>query len=261
MTLEPERIAILHSHNSRWRHRFAQRRRLRHAADGAGATEHCDHGGGTNQPWLGPHGHPAAVTRTAHRMTTSEAYSQSRLAVLFLSAFVGGSAERDECYRFHRVRLLAHPVATGWSSNGIATMFSSIRYSATCRTAISAGCSFLTRRLAQTAFRSIRHCIRPSTGRICVCGPIPEQANRFTGFRCWRNATPVVGSYTPASATFELQGAPTGGDYIELAWDEEHYTYQLYGADTLHRRRPHWLTASTRFRKRCRRRRTAPLSR
>jgi hypothetical protein len=47
------------------------------------------------------------------------------------------------------------------------------------------------------------------------------------------NATPVTGSYTPASATFELQGAATGGDYIELAWDEEHYTYQLYGADTL----------------------------
>jgi hypothetical protein len=47
------------------------------------------------------------------------------------------------------------------------------------------------------------------------------------------HAAPVVGSYTAASATFELQGAATGGDYIELAWDEEHYTYQLYGADTL----------------------------
>ena len=23
------------------------------------------------------------------------------------------------------------------------------------------------------------------------------------------------------------------GDYIELAWDQEHYTYQLYGSDTL----------------------------
>ena len=47
------------------------------------------------------------------------------------------------------------------------------------------------------------------------------------------HATPAAGSYTPASATFELQGAATGGDYIELAWDEEHYTYQLYGIDTL----------------------------
>jgi hypothetical protein len=47
------------------------------------------------------------------------------------------------------------------------------------------------------------------------------------------NATPVAGSYAPASATFVLQGAATGGDYIELAWDEEHYTYQLYGSDTL----------------------------
>jgi hypothetical protein len=46
-------------------------------------------------------------------------------------------------------------------------------------------------------------------------------------------ATPATGGYNPASATFELQGTATGGDYIELAWDEEHYTYQLYGADTL----------------------------
>ena len=46
------------------------------------------------------------------------------------------------------------------------------------------------------------------------------------------HATAVDGSCAPASATFELQGAPTGGDYIELAWDQEHYTYQLYGTDT-----------------------------
>jgi len=47
------------------------------------------------------------------------------------------------------------------------------------------------------------------------------------------HAAPVAGTYASASATFELQGAATGGDYIELAWDQEHYTYQLYGADTL----------------------------
>jgi hypothetical protein len=47
------------------------------------------------------------------------------------------------------------------------------------------------------------------------------------------HATAAAGGYTPATATFELQGAATGGDYIELAWDEEHYTYQLYGVDTL----------------------------
>ena len=47
------------------------------------------------------------------------------------------------------------------------------------------------------------------------------------------NTTPVTGSYTAASANFTLQGTATGGDYIELAWDEEHYTYQLCGADTL----------------------------
>ncbi|MGA2134621.1 MAG: hypothetical protein ABSH50_20230 [Bryobacteraceae bacterium] len=47
------------------------------------------------------------------------------------------------------------------------------------------------------------------------------------------NATPVTGSYAPASATFTLQGVATGNDYIEIAWDQEHYTYQLYGSDTL----------------------------
>jgi hypothetical protein len=46
-------------------------------------------------------------------------------------------------------------------------------------------------------------------------------------------ATAVAGSYAAASATFELQGTPTGNDYVELAWDEEHYTYQLSGSDTL----------------------------
>ncbi len=48
-----------------------------------------------------------------------------------------------------------------------------------------------------------------------------------------QHAVPAQGGYTGASATFELQGSPTGGDYIELAWDQEHYTYQLLGADTL----------------------------
>jgi len=47
------------------------------------------------------------------------------------------------------------------------------------------------------------------------------------------HAVPASGSYTPASATFELQGTATTGDYIELAWDQEHYTYQLYGIDTM----------------------------
>jgi hypothetical protein len=48
-----------------------------------------------------------------------------------------------------------------------------------------------------------------------------------------QHATASAGSYQAASATFELQGTPTGSDYIELAWDQEHYTYQLYGTDTL----------------------------
>jgi hypothetical protein len=65
------------------------------------------------------------------------------------------------------------------------------------------------------------------------------------------HATPAAGSYTPASATFELQGAATGGDYMELAWDEEHYTY--------HRPRQRSPIASTPSRRPCRHRRAAPL--
>ena len=48
-----------------------------------------------------------------------------------------------------------------------------------------------------------------------------------------QHASVAAGSYQAASASFTLQGAPTARDYIELAWDQEHYTYQLYGTDTL----------------------------
>jgi hypothetical protein len=47
------------------------------------------------------------------------------------------------------------------------------------------------------------------------------------------HATPIAGSYQPATATFTLQGTITGGDYVELAWSSEHYTYQVTSADTL----------------------------
>ncbi|MCE5306210.1 MAG: hypothetical protein LLG20_01065 [Acidobacteriales bacterium] len=46
-------------------------------------------------------------------------------------------------------------------------------------------------------------------------------------------ANPVEGSYTCASTEFELQGTATTGDYVGLAWLEEHHTYQLYASDTL----------------------------
>ncbi len=47
------------------------------------------------------------------------------------------------------------------------------------------------------------------------------------------HATAVAGSYQPASVEFELQGTPTSGDYVGLAWLSEHHTHQLYGSDTL----------------------------
>lgn len=46
------------------------------------------------------------------------------------------------------------------------------------------------------------------------------------------HATPL-GSYTPATVIFTLQGTPTAGDYIELAWLDQHQNYQLAPGDTL----------------------------
>jgi hypothetical protein len=46
-------------------------------------------------------------------------------------------------------------------------------------------------------------------------------------------ATAIEGSYAPASATFTLQGSVTARDYVEVAWLDEHYTYQMVAGDTL----------------------------
>jgi len=45
-------------------------------------------------------------------------------------------------------------------------------------------------------------------------------------------ATPLD-SAVPAAAQFELQGAPVTGDYIELAWLDQHFNYQFESGDTL----------------------------
>ena len=46
-------------------------------------------------------------------------------------------------------------------------------------------------------------------------------------------ATPVAGNYTAATTSFQLQGTPTAGDYIELAWLDQHFNYQISGGDTI----------------------------
>ncbi len=46
-------------------------------------------------------------------------------------------------------------------------------------------------------------------------------------------ATPTVGSFHCAYADFTLSGTVAAGDYVGLAFLDEHYTYQLYGTDTL----------------------------
>jgi hypothetical protein len=46
-------------------------------------------------------------------------------------------------------------------------------------------------------------------------------------------ATPVAGSFQCAYADFTMSGTVAAGDFVGLAFLEEHYTYQLLGTDTL----------------------------
>lgn len=48
-----------------------------------------------------------------------------------------------------------------------------------------------------------------------------------------KNYATAVGSCTAATAQFELQGTITGGDYIELAWLDQHFNHYVLGAETL----------------------------
>jgi hypothetical protein len=43
----------------------------------------------------------------------------------------------------------------------------------------------------------------------------------------------AVGGYADATVQFELQGTATAGDYIELAWLDQHFNYCLVSTDTL----------------------------
>lgn len=45
-------------------------------------------------------------------------------------------------------------------------------------------------------------------------------------------ATPIVGSYAPASVQFTLMGSVTAGDYVGIAFLDEHYPYQMLDGDT-----------------------------
>ena len=47
------------------------------------------------------------------------------------------------------------------------------------------------------------------------------------------HATATGGSYTAATAEFELEGTPAAGDYIELAWLDQHFNYRVGAGDTL----------------------------
>jgi phage tail sheath gpL-like len=47
------------------------------------------------------------------------------------------------------------------------------------------------------------------------------------------NYATAVGGYADATVAFELAGTPTAGDYIELAWLDQHFNYRLTGSDTL----------------------------
>jgi hypothetical protein len=43
----------------------------------------------------------------------------------------------------------------------------------------------------------------------------------------------AIGEYAAPTIEFELQGTPSPGDYIELAWLDQHFNYRLVAGDTL----------------------------
>jgi hypothetical protein len=60
-----------------------------------------------------------------------------------------------------------------------------------------------------------------------------DGVERFYQVSLKRYATAVAGEYVGATAEFELGGSITAGDYVELAWEAEHYNYQVGSGDTL----------------------------
>ena len=52
----------------------------------------------------------------------------------------------------------------------------------------------------------------------------------------------VEGAYERGDDEFELQGTATAGDYVELAWLDQHYNYQLAGGGS------HWRLRRRRWR-------------
>ncbi len=48
-----------------------------------------------------------------------------------------------------------------------------------------------------------------------------------------KNYATAVGSYTPPTVEFQLEGTITSGDYIELSWLDQHFNYQVNAGDTL----------------------------
>lgn len=63
-------------------------------------------------------------------------------------------------------------------------------------------------------------------------------ANNGSGEQIYRvplknYATPLAGSYQPATVQFQLGGTPTPGDYVGLAFLGEHYPYYMTPGDTL----------------------------
>ena len=60
-----------------------------------------------------------------------------------------------------------------------------------------------------------------------------ERGGALSQGRAREHATPVEGATVQATAEFELQGTPTAGDYVELAWLDQHANYLVVAGDTL----------------------------
>ncbi len=62
-----------------------------------------------------------------------------------------------------------------------------------------------------------------------------------------KNHATAVGAYTAATAQMQLQGTVTAGDYIELAWLDQHFNYLMAAGDTLESAASHLAAAITSF--------------
>jgi phage tail sheath gpL-like len=66
-----------------------------------------------------------------------------------------------------------------------------------------------------------------------VMGRVWPERVYFVPIHANSQTTIIEGASTPATASFELRGTPTVGDYIQLVWLDQHFYHQVTALDTL----------------------------